>query len=198
MGHVGEGERTGPQPSESLLPLTIGGPWVHSANVLSLNPPQAAQWKGRLFPGHGGRGTRGGTVDTWGCRAEGNRASPHCPTVSFLHLDSQPLWMAVPLPSCTPAPVPTGLVAHTQTMATVCCVCRGQRRDRLRRGLKLPPQRQEPGRRFARLDGDPRPHTGQDPCRRRDGAPRPLSAQIQQMHTCHRHGRMCSLVSGEG
>lgn len=144
------GERTGPQPPGWLLPLAVGGPWVHSANVLSLNPPQAAQWRGRLFPGHGERGDTWGHRRHSGCGAEGNRASPHCPAVSFLHLDSQPLWMALPLPSCSaPAPAPRpGAPSLPLWPWPQSAVCASQRRDWLRRGLKPPPQRQEPGRRF--------------------------------------------------
>lgn len=144
------GERTGPQPPGWLLPLAVGGPWVHSANVLSLNPPQAAQWRGRLFPGHGERGDTWGHRRHSGCGAEGNWASPHCPAVSFLHLDSQPLWMALPLPSCSaPAPAPRpGAPSLPLWPWPQSAVCASQRRDWLRRGLKPPPQRQEPGRRF--------------------------------------------------
>ena len=183
------GERTGPQPPGWLLPLAVGGPWVHSANVLSLNPPQAAQRRGCLFPGHGGTGDTSGHRRHSGCRAEGNRASPHCSAVSFLHLDSQPLWMALPLPSDgTPTPAPRPGAPHPVAMAMVCRVCRGQRRDSLRRGLKPPPQRQEPGRRFPPVETLPPHRSGptqaprwspQTPIsarRRPGGAPRPPSA----------------------
>lgn len=165
MGHVGEGERTGPQPPEWLLPLAIGGPWVHSANVLSLKPPQTEQWRGRLFPGHGGRG------DTWGHsrhsgvqsrRESGQSPLPH----SQFPSPGQPAPVdghAPPLLWC-PRPCthrPGG--PHPDHGHGLPCVQRSEKR-RLRRGLKLPPQRQEPGRGFAWMETLPptpvRTHAG--------------------------------------
>ena len=196
MGHVGEGERTGPQPSEGLLPLAIGGPWVHSANVLSLNPPQAAQWKGCLFPGLGGWG------DTWGHsrhlgvqsrRESGQSPLPH----SQFPSPGQPAPVdgrAPPLQYPRPGTHRPG-GPHPDHGHGLPCVQRSEKR-RAEKGTQAPSP-EAGAREEVCLDGDPRPYTGQDPCRRPDGAPRPPSAQIQQMHTCHCHGRMCSLVSGE-
>ena len=53
----------------------------------------------------------GGAVSHSGCEQKGIMASPHCPAVRFLHLESRPLWMAPggprPSPSCgAPAPTP--------------------------------------------------------------------------------------------
>lgn len=95
-----------------------------------------------------------------GCRAEGDRASPHCSAVSFLRPQPAPVnGPAPPLLWC-PRPAPRPGAPHPVAMATVCRVCRGQRRDRLRRALKPPPQRQEPGRRFPPVETLPLHQSG--------------------------------------
>lgn len=117
-----------------------------------------------------------GAQETLGVQSRRESGQGRCPRGQFLsRLDSQPLWMALPLPPAVPLPLHPGLsapIAAPVAVAHGLPVCASQRRDLLRRGLKPLPR----GRTGGLFWGGHSPGTGQDTQVPRWSPPEPVSA----------------------
>lgn len=113
-----------PSPTRQVVKL----PTHHSAKHPLIKPSSNCPNGGdTCFLGGGGvGGTTWGAGSHSGWEQKGIMASPHCPAVRFLHLESRPLWMAPggPCPSPywgAPVPTPTGPAPYTpQPRSAVC------------------------------------------------------------------------------